>query len=145
MHRRHVAVKVNRERGMEMARGYYLAAAEDIAAGWGHKSGLELENKMRGQNWHVDTTSQRVKKALHISLSSKQGMNILLSSTCTGKFSLLKCPPAKIHLSNVQQLKPTAYSFGWWLMAGADLFWEKSTVGWLLVAGLFWEKSTGGW
>jgi hypothetical protein len=28
-------------------------------------------------------------------------------------------------------------SFGWWLMAGADLFWEKSTAGWLLVAGLF--------
>jgi hypothetical protein len=25
-------------------------------------------------------------------------------------------------------------------MAGADLFWEKSTAGWLLVAGLFWEK-----
>jgi hypothetical protein len=30
-------------------------------------------------------------------------------------------------------------------MAGADLFWEKSTAGWLLVAGLFWEKSTAGW
>jgi hypothetical protein len=26
---------------------------------------------------------------------------------------------------------------GWWLMAGAGLFREKSTVGWLLVAGLF--------
>jgi hypothetical protein len=39
----------------------------------------------------------------------------------------------------------TACSFGWCLMAGADLFWEKSTVGWLLVAGLFWEKSTAGW
>jgi hypothetical protein len=25
------------------------------------------------------------------------------------------------------------------------LFWEKSTGGWLLVAGLFWEKSTAGW
>jgi hypothetical protein len=25
------------------------------------------------------------------------------------------------------------------------LFWEKSTVGWLLVASLFWEKSTVGW
>jgi hypothetical protein len=36
-------------------------------------------------------------------------------------------------------------SFGWWLMAGADLFWEKSIAGWLLVAGLFWEKSTAGW
>jgi hypothetical protein len=32
-----------------------------------------------------------------------------------------------------------------WLVAGADLFWEKSTAGWLLVAGLFWEKSTAGW
>jgi hypothetical protein len=39
----------------------------------------------------------------------------------------------------------TACSFGWWLMAGAGLFWEKSTAGWLLVAGLLWEKSTGGW
>jgi hypothetical protein len=39
----------------------------------------------------------------------------------------------------------TACSFGWWLMAGADLFWEKSTVGWLMVAGLLWEKSTAGW
>jgi hypothetical protein len=27
--------------------------------------------------------------------------------------------------------------FGWWLTAGADLFCEKSTVGWLLVADLF--------
>jgi hypothetical protein len=27
-------------------------------------------------------------------------------------------------------------SFGWWLMAGADLFREKSTASWLLVAGL---------
>jgi hypothetical protein len=35
-----------------------------------------------------------------------------------------------------------ACSFGWWLMAGADLFWEKSIAGWLLMAGLFWEKST---
>jgi hypothetical protein len=25
------------------------------------------------------------------------------------------------------------------------LLWEKSTAGWLLVAGLFWEKSTAGW
>jgi hypothetical protein len=25
------------------------------------------------------------------------------------------------------------------------LFREKSTAGWLLVAGLFWEKSTAGW
>jgi hypothetical protein len=38
-----------------------------------------------------------------------------------------------------------ACSFGWWLMANADLFWEKSTAGWLLVTGLFWEKSTAGW
>jgi hypothetical protein len=30
-------------------------------------------------------------------------------------------------------------------MAGAGLFWEKSTAGWLLVADLFWEKSTVGW
>jgi hypothetical protein len=39
----------------------------------------------------------------------------------------------------------TACSFGWWLMAGTDLFWEKSTAGWLLVADLFWDKSTAGW
>jgi hypothetical protein len=30
-----------------------------------------------------------------------------------------------------------ACSFGWWLMAGADLFREKSTIGWLLMAGVF--------
>jgi hypothetical protein len=30
-------------------------------------------------------------------------------------------------------------------MAGAGLFWEKSTAGWLLVADLLWEKSTAGW
>jgi hypothetical protein len=29
-------------------------------------------------------------------------------------------------------------------MAGAGLFWEKSSVGWLLMAGLLWEKSTAG-
>jgi hypothetical protein len=32
-----------------------------------------------------------------------------------------------------------------WLMAGADLFWEKSTAGWLLMADLLWEKNTAGW
>jgi hypothetical protein len=30
------------------------------------------------------------------------------------------------------------------LVADADLFWEKSIVGWLLMADLFWEKSTAG-
>jgi hypothetical protein len=40
---------------------------------------------------------------------------------------------------------PAACSFGWWLMAGANLFWEKSTAGWLLMADLFWEKITAGW
>jgi hypothetical protein len=30
-------------------------------------------------------------------------------------------------------------------MAGAGLFWEKSTAGWLVMADLFWEKSTVGW
>jgi hypothetical protein len=43
------------------------------------------------------------------------------------------------------QIELPACSFGWWLMAGAGLFWEKSTAGWLLVAGLFWEKSTASW
>jgi hypothetical protein len=32
---------------------------------------------------------------------------------------------------------PSACSFGWLLLAGADLFLEKSTAGWLLMAGLF--------
>jgi hypothetical protein len=42
--------------------------------------------------------------------------------------------------------KKFSSSVGWWLMAGAGFFWEKSTAGWLLVAGLLWEKSTaGGW
>jgi hypothetical protein len=41
--------------------------------------------------------------------------------------------------------QPRACSFGWWLMAGAGLLWEKSTADWLMVAGLFWEKSTVGW
>jgi hypothetical protein len=36
----------------------------------------------------------------------------------------------------------SACSFGWWLMAGAGLFWEKSTDGWLLVCC---ERSTAGW
>jgi hypothetical protein len=43
------------------------------------------------------------------------------------------------------QYQIAACSFGWWLMAGVDLLWEKSTVGWLLVADLFWDKSTAGW
>jgi hypothetical protein len=30
-------------------------------------------------------------------------------------------------------------------LAGAGLFGEKSTVGWLLVSGLFWEKSIADW
>jgi hypothetical protein len=38
-----------------------------------------------------------------------------------------------------------AISFGWWLVVGADLFWEKNTHDWLLVAGLFWQKSIAGW
>jgi hypothetical protein len=31
----------------------------------------------------------------------------------------------------------SACSFGWWLMAGAGLFGEKSTADWLLMADLF--------
>jgi hypothetical protein len=31
------------------------------------------------------------------------------------------------------------------LVANADLFFEKSTVGWLLVAALFLEKITASW
>jgi hypothetical protein len=30
-------------------------------------------------------------------------------------------------------------SFGWWLMACANLFWEKNTAGWLLMTDLLWE------
>jgi hypothetical protein len=40
---------------------------------------------------------------------------------------------------------PSACSVGWCLVAGAGLFWEKSTAGWLLVADLLWEKSTADW
>jgi hypothetical protein len=29
-------------------------------------------------------------------------------------------------------------------VVGADLFWEKSIAGWLLVVGLFFKKSTAG-
>jgi hypothetical protein len=50
----------------------------------------------------------------------------------------------RCHEDPVRRHSLRAYSFGWWLMAGADLFWEKSTADWLLVAGLFWEKSTAG-
>jgi hypothetical protein len=32
-----------------------------------------------------------------------------------------------------------------WLVVGADLFSEKSTIDWLLVVGLFGEKNTAGW
>jgi hypothetical protein len=40
------------------------------------------------------------------------------------------------HLQFGRDLRPWACSVGWWLMAGAGLFWEKSTVGWFwLVAG----------
>jgi hypothetical protein len=46
--------------------------------------------------------------------------------------------PAAVPVVTGQTLAATACSFGWWLMSSADLFWEKSTVGWLLVAGLFW-------
>jgi hypothetical protein len=55
-----------------------------------------------------------------------------LSPVCSRRATSLLCSRA-------------ACSFGWWLMAGADLFWDKSTAGWLLVAGLLWEKSTAGW
>jgi hypothetical protein len=37
----------------------------------------------------------------------------------------------------LKRSKSNNCSFGRWLMAGADLFWKKSTAGWLLVAGLF--------
>jgi hypothetical protein len=53
-------------------------------------------------------------------------------------------PKTKI-VGIITSLPASACSFGWWLMAGADLLWEKGTVGWLMVAGLFWEKSSAGW
>jgi hypothetical protein len=43
------------------------------------------------------------------------------------------------------ELPPATLSLFVWLVAGADLLWEKSTGGWLLVAGLFWEKSSADW
>jgi hypothetical protein len=36
-----------------------------------------------------------------------------------------------------RSLATAACSVGWWLMTDAGLFWEKSTAGWLLVAGSF--------
>jgi hypothetical protein len=48
--------------------------------------------------------------------------------------------PAKLDAQLTQDLWSAACSDGWWLMAGASLFWEKSTVDLLLLAGLFWEK-----
>jgi hypothetical protein len=36
-----------------------------------------------------------------------------------------------------QEGRNEACSFGWWLVADADLFREKSIVGWLVVTGLF--------
>jgi hypothetical protein len=41
-------------------------------------------------------------------------------------------PLARLHYTHAY----TACSVGWWLMAGAGLFREKSSAGWLLVAGL---------
>jgi hypothetical protein len=31
-----------------------------------------------------------------------------------------------------------ACSVGWWLMAGAGLFWEKSTAGWFWLVAIGW-------
>jgi hypothetical protein len=59
--------------------------------------------------------------------------------------SCIAAPAAYIVSHVTRPLRQLACSFDWWLMVGADLFWEKSTAGWLLVAGLFWEKSTAGW
>jgi hypothetical protein len=42
------------------------------------------------------------------------------------------------------QGKLLSYVSSAWLVASADLLREKSTLGWLLVAGLFLEKSTVG-
>jgi hypothetical protein len=67
-----------------------------------------------------------------------------LIKTCEGK----KCGLTnKLGASNwvfrtcwLSAIISAACSFGWWLMAGAGLFWEKSTVVWFLMADLFWEK-----
>jgi hypothetical protein len=35
---------------------------------------------------------------------------------------------------------------GWWLVAAADLLWEKNTAGWQVAgADLMLEKSTASW
>jgi FAD/FMN-containing dehydrogenase len=50
-------------------------------------------------------------------------------------FTLLPLLPPSHHGSPPYSIS-SACSVGWWLMAGAGLFWEKSTAGWLrLVAG----------
>jgi hypothetical protein len=40
-------------------------------------------------------------------------------------------------LQHLQQIEPPSNSLFVWLVAGADLCQEKSTVDWLLVADLF--------
>jgi hypothetical protein len=45
------------------------------------------------------------------------------------------CGPA--HKTQRVKIAHQLVADGWWLMTGAGLFGEKSTAGWLLVAGLF--------
>jgi hypothetical protein len=66
-------------------------------------------------------------------LLAKSG-NAFLAST--GSVLRLSCPP--LCLAKQQQYRwiiktQAVCSFGWCLMPGADLFWEKSTIGWCLV------------
>jgi hypothetical protein len=112
--------------------GWWLMAGADLfweksTAGWLLVAGLFWEKSTAG--WWLISQANRARLFEHTPILSYQsgGINewsLVLTST---HFELTAC------------------SFGWWLMAGADLFWEKSTAGWLLMAGLFWEKSTASW
>ena len=67
-------------------------------------------------------------------------------STHTFFFVKKKCPYPILNVV-YWQINYSSYSFtlfGWlWLVAGADLLWEKNTTDWLVAStDLMWEKST---
>jgi hypothetical protein len=58
--------------------------------------------------------------------------------------SFVDCGVPETWKSQIASNKKT-YGLFVWLVAGADLFGEKSSFGWLLVASLFRDKNTAGW
>jgi hypothetical protein len=89
------------------------------------KQGLKCDGVHELRQWVLYKGSQTVK------VCKSKLLNLLIISRVTS--------------GRIYPLWISACSFGWWLMAGAGLFWEKSIAGWLLVADLFWEKSTASW